>query len=457
MRAFLQLSLFLAQGLVVFGTTTTAGGPPKCNADNCYRALFPCPSPSAVSVASAFCATITASGTTATNYPTRATNACGLTPDRYISACKCGPTCSYTTTTATSTTTSTTTTTACPSATPSNGGLINGDFECPSISPPWTVQILDPAFTLSTTTSNFFTGLRSLRAALTGPSTCSGVCTNARIISPLLPITPNTDYKLTLATFFPNNTNGGTGSTGFIGVLINGRAGLTIDANDNPGREKWRFTQSPWRSLADETTAEIRIEWIGPPSFLDTVTFAPVSAYSTTTPPPLGILPGGEFENGLGSWTQQVPDPGATAGVVSLPLPGQVSPNYRFGSKAWRVVSPLKPNPANQEFLVSARLISPTVAVVPGRKYLISFSTYFDAFGIGFVGLMVNNQPIYTRDPADLGQGGIGWWGPNTVYWTAPENVSSAQLKFEAVMSEAGTMGVDAVIVKEVNPAAVTA
>lgn len=399
-------------------------------------------------MALAFCATITASGTTATNYPTRATNACGSTPDRYISACKCGPTCSSTTIA---------TATACPSATPSNGGLVYGDFECPSPSPPWTVQILDASFSLSTTTINSFTGNRSLHASLTGPSTCSGVCTNARIISPPLPITPNTDYKLTLATFFPNNANGGTGSTGFIGVQINGRAGLTIDANDSPGREKWRFTQSPWRSLASETTAEIRIEWIGPPSFLDTVTFAPISAYSGSTPPPLGILPGGEFENGLGSWTQQVPDPGATAGVVTLPLPGQVNPDYRFGSHAWRVVSPQKPNPANQEFLVSARLISPTVSVIPGRKYLISFSTYFDAFGIGFMGLMVNNLPIYTRDPADVGQGGIGWWGPNTVYRTAPENVSSAQLKFEAVTSEAGTMGVDAVVMVEINPAAVTA
>ncbi|KAK3951290.1 hypothetical protein QBC32DRAFT_165840 [Pseudoneurospora amorphoporcata] len=444
MKSVLQLSLFLAQGIHVLGTTTI-GAPPKCNADNCYRALFPCPSPSAVSVASAFCATITASGTTATNYPTRATNACGLTPGRYISACKCGPTCSYTTST-------TTTTVACPSATPSNGGLTNGDFECPSPSPPWTVQILDPSFSLSTTTSNFFTGARALLASLTGQSTCSGVCVNARIVFPLLPITPNTDYKLTLATFFPNNTDGSNSSTGFIGVQINGRTGLTIDSNDDLPREKWRFRQSPWRSLPGETTAEIRIEWIGPPSLLDTVTFAPVSAYSGSTPPPLGILPGGEFENSLGSWTQQVPDPGATAGIVSLPLPGQVNPDYRFGSKAWRVVSPLKPNPANQELLVSARLISPTIPVVPGKKYLISFSTYFDAFGIGFVGLMVNNQPVYTRDPADQGQGGINWWGLNTVYWTAPENVSSAQIKFEAVMAEKGTMGVDAVVMVEVNP-----
>ena len=83
---------------------------------------------------------------------------------------------------------------------------------------------------------------------------------------------------------------------------------------------------------------------------------------------------------------------------------------------------------------------------------MISFATYFDAFGIGFVGLQVNNQPVYTRDPADAGQGGIGWWGLNTVYWTAPEGVGSAQLMFEAVMSERGTMGVDAVVMVEVGP-----
>ncbi|KAI1361526.1 hypothetical protein F5Y08DRAFT_16148 [Xylaria arbuscula] len=60
---------------------------PWCNADNCYRALFPCPSPSAVTEAVRFCGTVSADS--ATNYPTRAIDACGTSKDRYISACSC--------------------------------------------------------------------------------------------------------------------------------------------------------------------------------------------------------------------------------------------------------------------------------------------------------------------------------------------------------------------------------
>ncbi|KAI1429086.1 hypothetical protein F5Y12DRAFT_591333 [Xylaria sp. FL1777] len=60
---------------------------PYCNADNCYRALFPCPSPSAVTEAVRYCATV--SDDSATNYPTKAIAACGTSRDLYISACSC--------------------------------------------------------------------------------------------------------------------------------------------------------------------------------------------------------------------------------------------------------------------------------------------------------------------------------------------------------------------------------
>ncbi|KAI0439497.1 hypothetical protein F4803DRAFT_44828 [Xylaria telfairii] len=58
-----------------------------CNADNCYRALFPCPSPWIVTEAVLYCATVSA--ISATNYPTQAISACGTEKDRYISACSC--------------------------------------------------------------------------------------------------------------------------------------------------------------------------------------------------------------------------------------------------------------------------------------------------------------------------------------------------------------------------------
>ncbi|KAI0458843.1 hypothetical protein F5B21DRAFT_370157 [Xylaria acuta] len=58
-----------------------------CSADNCYRALFPCPSPWVVTEAVRYCATISAGS--ATNYPTQAVAACGTGKERYISACSC--------------------------------------------------------------------------------------------------------------------------------------------------------------------------------------------------------------------------------------------------------------------------------------------------------------------------------------------------------------------------------
>ncbi|KAI0550992.1 hypothetical protein F4679DRAFT_583065 [Xylaria curta] len=58
-----------------------------CFADNCYRALFPCPSPWVVTEAVHYCATVSAAS--ATNFPTQAIAACGTGKERYISACSC--------------------------------------------------------------------------------------------------------------------------------------------------------------------------------------------------------------------------------------------------------------------------------------------------------------------------------------------------------------------------------
>ncbi|KAI0533864.1 hypothetical protein GGR58DRAFT_516594 [Xylaria digitata] len=60
---------------------------PWCNADNCYRALFPCPSPWVVIEAVRYCATVSANS--ASNYPTQAIAVCGTGKERYISACSC--------------------------------------------------------------------------------------------------------------------------------------------------------------------------------------------------------------------------------------------------------------------------------------------------------------------------------------------------------------------------------
>ncbi|KAK3386187.1 hypothetical protein B0H63DRAFT_415418 [Podospora didyma] len=423
MLLLLKSCLLLAAGLFASEAVAVT----CANADNCYRALFPCPSPSAVSAAAAFCATITSGGVTATNYPTRATAACGTAPARYISACACGPTCSS------SIATSTTTASAC-TPTPSNGGLVYGDFECGTA--PWTVEVLDTAMSVNAVDGLGLTGKKSLVTKFTGPSTCgTSVCTNARITSPQLSVTPGTKYKLTFGTWMDGNTQG------FVGVRINGR-GRTVDAFDFP-QSIWKFNQVSWTAQASETSTNIIFEWLGPEARLDTITFAPATAYCGPHPP-LGIMPDGEFECGLGGWTSQKPDPGATAGVVNL-SGGSIE---TFGNFAWKVFSPTDPIPANQELGVSARLISPSVPVTPGKTYLIGFTAYFDNFGIGFIGLMVNNQPFRTYDPGDRGVG-TGWFSPQQYFWTAPVGVTAAVVKFEAVMGKAGTMMVDSVIFVE--------
>ncbi|KAK4204573.1 hypothetical protein QBC40DRAFT_261492 [Triangularia verruculosa] len=414
-----------------------------CAADNCHRALFPCPSPSAVSVASAFCATITASGTTATNYPTRATNACGTTANRYISACQCGPTCSYSSSTSTTSATSTVSTPPACEATPTNGNLLYGDFEC-GISP-WTSQVFEPfknVYGVSVQAPGF-TNANSFQTKFLGTSNCGTTCTYARLTSPIFLVTPGVKYKYTFATWFDGI------SRGFVGTKINERTGRTVDAVDYPV-SKWRFHQVPFQANATENQVSVFLEWLNVESKLDSVSFAPLSSYCGNTPP-VGLLPDGEFECGMGAWTQQKPDPGATAGVVNVTADALYANSFPMGDFAWRAVSPFTPNPANQELHVSARIISGSMPVTPGKKYLIYFTSFFSNRDVGFVGLMINNSPIYTRNPNDAGQGTPTVFAPNHIIWTATAGLTSASVKIEAVMFGAGTMAIDSVMFVELN------
>ncbi|KAK0710435.1 hypothetical protein B0T21DRAFT_352636 [Apiosordaria backusii] len=437
------------------------GAAAGCAADNCYRALFPCPSPSAVSVASAFCATITASGTTATNYPTRATNACGTTAARYISACQCGPTCSYLTvlgTTSTSTSPqSTSTASACEApptsttstceATPTNGNLLSGDFECGVV--PWTAQVFEPftnVYGISVATPGL-TNVKSFQTQFLGPNNCATTCTYARITSPVFPVTPGAKYKYTFATWFDGVTRG------FVGTKINDRTGRTVSALDYPV-SKWRFHHYPFQANATENQVSVFFEWLNVESKLDSITFAPVTAYCGSTPP-IGTLPDGEFECGMGAWTQQKPDPAVTAGVVNLAADSLYTNSFPMGDYAWRVVSPGTPDPANQELHVSARVISGVMSVTPGKKYLVYFTSFFSNRTVGSVGVMINNSPIYTRNPNDSAQGVPTYFAPNHILWTAPVGLTSASVKIEALMFGAGTIAIDSVLFVEVNDSVV--
>ncbi|KAL8928037.1 MAG: hypothetical protein Q9172_001092 [Xanthocarpia lactea] len=96
---------------------------------SCLRALFPTPSPAVYSSNGAFCATYTTSiNTITTNFPSRASTACGTAPARYSSACSCKPTISSTL--ATTTSTSSTPTCSTPPTPATNNIVKNGGFEC---------------------------------------------------------------------------------------------------------------------------------------------------------------------------------------------------------------------------------------------------------------------------------------------------------------------------------------
>lgn len=81
-------------------------------------------------------------------------------------------------------------------------------------------------------------------------------------------------------------------------------------------------------------------------------------------------------------------------------------------------------NPAN---------VSQNLVVTVGQAYTLTFRTYFDkcTTSEGFVGVMLNNAPIYTVDACDLGAGAFE---TNTVNFTA--TVSPVNLMFQFEIGE---------------------
>ncbi|KAK1953680.1 hypothetical protein LY78DRAFT_664304 [Colletotrichum sublineola] len=229
----------LISGIFSLGThaaTTLA----RCNADNCYRALFPCPSPSAVSSASAFCATITAGGTTATDFPARASSACGTVASRYISACGCGPTCSVTPT-------------PTPTPCPAYGGLLaNGDFEC-GISP-WTVEVPDAGASTTITPSSSNSGGRSFEAKLLQDRPRQEPVLSVSASSNIFSVEPNVPCKLTFALWFDNM------DAGFVGIKFNGAPVRTVDARDGAGWGVWKSVSIDYTPSSDRL--QVKFEFL---------------------------------------------------------------------------------------------------------------------------------------------------------------------------------------------------
>lgn len=199
-----------------------------CNHDNCYRALFPTASSAAVAVASAFCISLhsASDSATVTNYPARATHACGTVPSKYISACSCidKRTCQA-----------------------ANQPVKNGGFECGlapwvvnttnrgsySVSAPSNTGRLSFAFTTNQMTADF--GPPSIQQTITG-------------------LTVGRQYTLHFATWFSD------ADAGFIGLVLNGTPRSTDDARDTTCCQVWK--PRTYGFTAESTSLTVRFEFL---------------------------------------------------------------------------------------------------------------------------------------------------------------------------------------------------
>ena len=102
------------------------------------------------------------------------------------------------------------------------------------------------------------------------------------------------------------------------------------------------------------------------------------------------LIPDGDFESGLGSWTVQVPDPSA---ATSLTSPGYTA-SYAFQV---HFTAPA----TSPQLGVSARIIAPAITVSAGTTYQLTFATFFDNWNAGFVGVLVNDSVSVTGTTVD--------------------------------------------------------
>ncbi|CAO1598328.1 hypothetical protein XANCAGTX0491_002097 [Xanthoria calcicola] len=160
------------------------------------------------------------------------------------------------------------------------------------------------------------------------------------------------------------------------------------------------------------------------PPILSTMT---TKTTTTTTPtvtcaptPTNNIVRNGGFECGLAPWiAADIPN-----SQHSLVSPGDAS-NFAY---EYAQVGPVtddnyqRPGSVNQDLTVTVN-----------QAYVLKFRTYFDKCtqSEGFVGVMLNHQPVYTVDACDFGAGAFK---DNTVNFTP--TVSPFNLRFEFIIAE---------------------
>ncbi|KAI0397146.1 hypothetical protein F5Y17DRAFT_12457 [Xylariaceae sp. FL0594] len=145
--------------------------------------------------------------------------------------------------------------------------------------------------------------------------------------------------------------------------------------------------------------------------------------------PTTTYIPNGDFESGLAPWTVQVPD--AAAQNFSVSSPGALS------SSGHSFFASFVPPSVNTERGVSIRLVSaPVLVTVPGVPYELAFYSYFDNPRAGFVGVKINDVPVYTVDATDYGWGPAVGFVRNALAYTPPPSTQTVTVKFEFLFGE---------------------
>jgi hypothetical protein len=296
--------------------------------------------------------------------------------------------------------------------------------------------VYDPAATISVTSPGF-TGNKALEVDFTAPEISPQLGVNARLYSPTFSVIPGNSYKLTFATWFDI-------AVGFIGVDVNNIGPSTDVLAVDSSASQWIFNQLEWDATSEDVTAVIVFEFVFGNTTnvekLDDVIFASLSDCGAD----VGILPNGEFECGISPWTIEIPDPAATASVTST--------NPYIGKHSFEV--DFTAPPISPDLGVSARIISQALPVTPGTSYLLQFYTIFSTVEAGFVGVQINDVPVYTIDAQQIGT--VVWY-PNNVVWVAGEGVANATIKFEWVLStpassESSVDRIDSIVFVPFNP-----
>lgn len=218
-------------------------------------------------------------------------------------------------------------------------------------------------------------------------------------------VVPGLDYTLTFWAYFNRGDNG------FIGVMLNGAAVYTVDALDAPGTGVWKVNNINF--TATTTNLEVRFQFLyggegGQADLIDDVSI------TSRCNPGNGIVQNGGFECGIAYWQTFA----TTGNTFQISSPGHT------GSSAFEDRQNSLPADSGQ---AQAHILQ-VVTVVPEQSYTLRFWTFFNpSDNNGFIGVMLNGNPVATVDPFDAP--GVGVWKDRNITFTAAS--ASLEVKFE--------------------------